>query len=487
MEREKHAQALTAADNWVAGHAARAHAARPVYHFTPPFGWMNDPNGLIQWGGQYHLFYQHNPYGTQWAHMHWGHAISRDLIRWTDAPEALAPTEPYDSDEQGGCYSGSAVECDGRMALLYTGCVHQGETEVQTQNLALSPDGVHFEKYAGNPVIAAPPQGASEQFRDPKVWRQGDCWYLVVCNSIAGHGCVQLYRSVDLVSWEHRGVLLTAADGEGWMWECPDFFMLDGYWMLTVSAIGSNVGENLWFVGDFSFATRQFTVKHRGTLDAGRDFYAAQTFRDAQGRRLMMAWADSRSLRPGIAPDAFTAAAGYCGHMTLPRRIRLTPAGEPRFSPAEELVTLRQEPASGMVTLRDGQNCPLCAPMPAALEAEITLRLPPAGVERVELCLHHDASHDTRLVYQHPEGLLLLDRHRTDEYNTSMVAVPVGRGMELPLRLYLDRTSLEVFIGNGEKVLSANLFPQSGTVALSLRVFGGDGVQANWQVWELKP
>ena len=487
MGQENHARALAAADEWVAAHALPVRDRRPAYHAAPLYGWMNDPNGLIQWGGQYHLFYQHNPFGTQWANMHWGHMVSEDLMRWTDAPEALAPDEPYDLDRRGGCYSGSATPCGEGMALLYTGCVHRGETEVQTQNLAYSADGVHFTKAPQNPVLAAPPPGASEQFRDPKVWRQGDFWYLVVCNSVEGHGCVRLYRSADLVHWEHRAVLLTAAHGEGWMWECPDFFALDGYWMLTVSAMGSTAGENLWFVGTFDLAGECFTVLRKGTLDAGRDFYAAQTFLDSRNRRILMAWADSRSLRPGVATDVFTACAGYCGHMTLPRCIRITAEGEPRFAPVEETQTLRQEPCRGSVTLRDGLTCPLCAPMPASLEAEVNLCFSPNGAECAELNLHHDDGAVTRLEYRRAQGTLLLDRNRTDAWNTGVVSVPVGQPEVLSLRLFVDRISLEVFIGQGENVLSANLFAQSGVVRLTLAAYGGMGAQADWMVWELRP
>lgn len=487
MGRENHAQALASADHWVAAHALRESEKRPVYHFAPPYGWMNDPNGLIQVNGRYHLFYQHHPYGTQWAHMHWGHAISEDLMRWTDCPEALAPAEPYDFDLRGGCYSGSAVPFGEGMALLYTGCVHRGETEVQTQNLAYSLDGVHFTKAEQNPVLAGPPVGASEHFRDPKAWRQGDWWYMVVCNSVDGHGCVRLYRSADLLRWEHRGVLLTAAYGEGWMWECPDLFELDGHWMLTVSAMGSTAGENLWFVGTCDLEAGRFTVKRKGTLDAGRDFYAAQTFLDERGRRMMIAWADSRSLQPGIAADAFTASAGYCGHMTLPRRVRISPEGEPRFTPVEETQTLRRESACGALHVQDGQICPLCAPMPASLEAQVNLRFCANGAERVVLTIHHDDRHVTRLEYRRAQGALLLDRTQTDDCNTGIVTVAVGHPVELSFRFFLDRTSLEVFIGQGENVLSANLFAQSAAARLTLAAFGGAGAQASWTVWELRP
>ena len=117
---------------------------RPLIHFTAPKGWINDPNGLIYYKGQYHLFYQHNPDSTEWASMHWGHAVSNDMLHWEDLPIALYPDSAYDKDEDGGCFSGSAIEKDGMLFLVYTGSVHKNGILYQTQNIAYSKDGVSF-------------------------------------------------------------------------------------------------------------------------------------------------------------------------------------------------------------------------------------------------------------------------------------------------------------------------------------------------------
>ena len=171
-------------------------SARPVFHFTPWVGWMNDPNGFSYYKGQYHLFYQYHPYDTQWDAMHWGHAVSQDLLHWTYLPTALAPDAPYDSF---GCFSGSAIELpDGRQMLLYTGVRKEGGEkgkEFQTQCIAVG-DGLNYTKYARNPVLDAGdlPEGLSPyDFRDPKIWRKAD----------GGYSCVVGARRMD-----KRGVLL---------------------------------------------------------------------------------------------------------------------------------------------------------------------------------------------------------------------------------------------------------------------------------------
>lgn len=156
---------------------------RQGYHFMAPASWINDPNGFIQYKGKYHLFYQYNPYGATWSAMHWGHAESDDLIKWSHLPIALAPSEVYDDDNNGGCFSGSAVDNDGILTLMYTGTTNNEEGTVQVQCIATSDDGVNFEKFEGNPVILPNFIEGNRDFRDPKVWKEGELWYVVIGTS----------------------------------------------------------------------------------------------------------------------------------------------------------------------------------------------------------------------------------------------------------------------------------------------------------------
>ena len=485
-DTDAHHIALERARQSLAARALRQGDMRLRYHFTPPYGWMNDPNGLIWWRGEYHLFYQHNPYDTRWAGMHWGHAVSDDLLHWRDLPVALAPSEPYDAEINGGCYSGSAIAEGDALALLYTGCARMGERERQTQNLAVSRDGVNFVKATYNPVIAEPPPGASEHFRDPKVWRQGDGWYMVVGNSVEGSGCVQLYYSGDLREWAYRGVLYSAEPGQGWMWECPDFFPLGERWMLTVSAMESEQGDTLWFVGDFDVPGGRFTATASGKLDEGRDYYAAQSLLDAQGRRVLIGWAGARSLREGLPMDVVTRLSGYCGHMAAPRTLTLGGDGLPRFTPHETLQTLRGEHRHGEAVWTHRRALLLGQCRPAALEARLTIDLGKGDSNEIVLTVRHGETRKTTLTVNRATGTLTLNRDETDAVSQGQDVCTVGRPDTLSLHLLIDRTSLEVFIQEGRFALSANLYPETDAASLWLSTTDGGCLYAAWDVWSLR-
>ena len=204
----------------------------PKFHVTGGIGWINDPNGFAPYKGEYHLFFQYYPYDTKWGPMHWGHVKTKDFIRWERLPAALAPDMDYDRD---GCFSGGAIELpDGRHLLMYTGVRNirrrNGMIEAfQTQCLAIG-DGVDYEKVEGNPVIDGsmlPEGGSTQDFRDPKIWREGDTYNVVLGNrSPDGSGNILLYQSKDARHWEFVNILSACHNQYGRMWECPDFFHL---------------------------------------------------------------------------------------------------------------------------------------------------------------------------------------------------------------------------------------------------------------------
>ena len=277
-------------------------ARRPLWHLAPQANWMNDPNGLIFFKGKYHAFWQCNPYAPKWDTMHWAHAVSDDLIHWDYLPVALAPDHSYD-DEQGGCFSGSAIEKDEKLCLLYTG-VKNGK---QKQCLAFSGDGITFEKYAENPVIVSPPEGHSGDFRDPKVLEHNGSYYLIVGSSIGGasggEGCVVCYRSPDLIRWTYLGIAARSDGRYGTMWECPDLFRLNGKWVLTFCPMYMGKTTTCYWVGEMDFETGVFTKEAEGTLDQGWEYYAPQTFQQAD-KCIQMAWQGAWDWMPfSCAPD----------------------------------------------------------------------------------------------------------------------------------------------------------------------------------------
>ena len=277
------------------------------YHFEPQKGWMNDPNGLIQFGGWYHAFFQHNPYAPKWDRMHWGHAVSRDLIHWEEWEIALWPEEPY--EDGGGCFSGSAIEKDGLLYLFYTSVSEQGG---QTQSAAISRDGRHFEKMPDNPLIRTYPADGSAEFRDPKVFRYGTGYGMVCGSGKDGIGKVLLYRSDDLRHWEYEGVLYESRESS--VLECPDLFPLGDRYVLMFSKIGHKADAVEFVAGTFD--GQQFWEESRCVPESGPQFYAPQTFCDAGGRRIVIGWMYDCE-RP------LDAGAEYAGALTIPRELSL--------------------------------------------------------------------------------------------------------------------------------------------------------------------
>lgn len=313
-------------------------AQKPEYHYTPPANWMNDPNGLIQWKGLYHMFYQYNPLGAYHYRIHWGHAVSLDLIHWTDLPVALLPDEMYDQD---GCWSGCAFDNEGVPALMYTGFT-DGQ---QVPCLATSQDDLQtLTKYRGNPVIAGPPEGLDVLgFRDHCVWREGEMWYQAIGSGIRDvGGAVLLYSSADLKAWEYVGPILVGDKHQteplltGTMWECPDLFRLDDKHVLSISVEHeSQPLYTAYFVG--KYANYRFEPEGIYRLDYGTSFYAPQSFLDERGRRILIGWL--REERDGDAQRE----AGWSGAMSIPRVLEMREDGKLGMKPLPELESLRGE------------------------------------------------------------------------------------------------------------------------------------------------
>lgn len=270
----------------------------PRYHLAARAGWINDPNGLVWFDGWYHAFYQHHPYSTQWGPMHWGHARSKDLVHWEHLPVALAPEGPEDKD---GCFSGSAVVDGDTLALIYTGHKFHGDPSdeanlYQVQCLATSRDGIHFERQG---IVVDTPPGM-HHFRDPKVWREGDSWYMIVGARDGDTGQVRLYRSADLRQWQDAGVLDEAEKEMGYMWECPDFFALNGKHILMFSPQGlaakgyrnRNLFQSGYLLGEWQPGQAFVREGAFVEMDHGHDFYAPQSFLTPDGRRIVIGWLD---------------------------------------------------------------------------------------------------------------------------------------------------------------------------------------------------
>ena len=265
----------------------------PAFHITGETGWINDPNGLIYYNGQYHAFYQHYPYDTKWGPMHWGHVLSDDLTNWKYLPFALTPGDDCDKN---GCFSGSAIVYDGKLWLTYTGFIENqgGESIRQVQCLAESNDGITFKKHG---IVIGEhdlPNGyAPCDFRDPKVWFYNDnFWCIIAARKIEGRGRILLYKSKDLFHWEFVNDLL-GKDSAGTMIECPDYNEELGYLLFCEQFQPSENGEHLnihtcrYCIGKINYDTGSFEEESRGIVDYGFDMYAPQTF---AGKPALMGW-----------------------------------------------------------------------------------------------------------------------------------------------------------------------------------------------------
>jgi len=337
---------------------------RPQFHFLPAANWMNDPNAPIYWNGRYHMFYQYNPHDSVWGDMHWGHAISPDMIHWTHYPIALAPTPG--GPDAAGCFTGSAIVDKGRVAVLYTGIIEappvgaavtdaaNRRRESQCLAFADDPKLIHWTKVP-QPVIPEPPAGmAVTGFRDPSAWKQGDWYYMTVGSGIPNvGGTVLLYRSQDLRQWSYMHFLArgkwngnggknVVASGE--MWECPEFFPLGEKHVL----IYSSEGKVFWQAGTLDQETMQFESEHDGLLDLG-SFYAPKTQLDAKGRRILWGWIrESR-------PNAQLHAAGWAGMMSLPRVLSLASDGSLQMETLPELKALRAGRSTSLISAACGE------------------------------------------------------------------------------------------------------------------------------------
>ena len=287
---------------------------RPLHHFTPPSGWMNDPNGVIKFKDKYHIFYQYHPYGLSWGPMHWGHAVSDDLLNWEHLPIALKPGDEFDKD---GCFSGSAIVWNNRLYVIYTGFINNEDPEkiIQQQCLAYSDDGINFTKVGliiGKDNL--PKDFASNDFRDPMVYLENNEFIMLVCvRRNHGTGNILKYKSKDLINWEYVSFILEK-DSEGQMIECVDYIkdlnlLINSEQFHPVDEYKHhNIHTCLYRLGEFK--NDKFILNKEDTLDYGFDFYAPQVFLKDD---ILIAWMNMWD-RNNPSEQY-----GFAGSLTIPR------------------------------------------------------------------------------------------------------------------------------------------------------------------------
>ncbi|MBU5265001.1 glycoside hydrolase family 32 protein [Bacillus atrophaeus] len=458
------------------------------YHIMPRANWMNDPNGLIQYKGEYHVFYQHHPYDENWGPMHWGHVKSKDLIHWEHLPLALAPGNACDPS---GCFSGSAVDYHGELALIYTGhhiIDQEKDLFYQTQNIAVSKDGTFFEKLQENPVIVEPPEDSARHFRDPKVWKQHGNWYMVVGNSSKENvGRVILYRSPDLENWEYAGVLAQSDGSLGYMWECPDFFELDGKHVLLISPQGmeadgdlyNNLFQTGYLIGKYNDKTNKFVHGAFTELDHGHDFYAVQTLLDDKGRRIAIGWMDMwESEMP-------TKADGWCGALTLPRELTLRDDHKILMNPVEETKLLRESEHRECTNQLISWSY-LAITTVELLEVLVVYDLTDCSAQTVGLKIRGLEEEETVIKYSLTDQKLTLDCSKMGKSQDGVRNARLEANEKLTLRMFIDRSSIEVFANHGETTMTSRIYPKEGRLGIEQFSEKGAVRLEEFTYWTLK-
>ncbi len=473
---------------------------RPAFHHTPLYGWMNDPNGMFYKDGKWHLYYQWNPYGSKWQNMTWGHSSSSDLINWEHHPVAIEP------NGLGSVFSGSsAIDKENSAGFGENAVVamYTSAGKSQIQSLAHSDDnGMTFDIYPGNPVLTL-----ESEARDPNMfWNpRTKLWTLILAHALDHE--MLIFTSPDMKEWTLQssfGKGLGAQDG---VWECPDLFELavpgsdKTKWVLicNLNPGGPFGGSGVqYFIGDFDGKTFIADTDASGNvptkwLDHGKDNYALVSWSDApDGRRTVIGWMSNWQYAGEIPTMQFRSA------NTLPREIELFKAPDGQLYaasfPSPEVESLRGELASNVSSLNvsehgqsmalPGENDGIC---------EILLDIEPAKADSVTLTFSNDKGENTVMVYNPSAQTLSFDRRKSgivdfsQDFPAVTVAPTFNKGKNLPLRIFIDRSSMEVFINGGRSVMTNLVFPTAPYSTITVCAAGAQAKVKNLKIYTINP
>ena len=402
---------------------------RPAYHHTPLYGWMNDPNGMFYKDNTWHLYYQYNPYGSQWENMTWGHSTSKDLIHWEAQPVAI------EADWLGAIFSGSCVTNGNEVVAFYTSAGQH-----QVQSTAVSKDGgLTFDKYSGNPVLTSD----VPDFRDPKAFWNEDAkvWNLILA---AGQE-MRIYSSKDLKEWKYESSFGNEYGNHGGVWECPDLFKIDNKWVLLCNINpGGPFGGSAtqYFVGDFD--GKKFTCesmpKVTKWLDYGKDHYATVSFYNApQNRRVVLAWMSNWQYANQVPTRQFRSA------NSIPRDLGLFTYGEETYVsvvPSEEMLSVR-----GQKVKKPTETCEIVVDVKGSAVIELS------NAKGEQVIMNYDAQKHTFSMDRTKSG----DVSFSEAFPCKTTAPTYGSIRQL--RIFIDRCSIEAFDSEGKMAMTNLVFP----------------------------
>lgn len=444
------------------------------YHITPPSGLINDPNGVCYFNGAYHAFYQWNPLELNHSQKVWGHVISDDMVHWkqADPAYALLPTDKYDKD---GCYSGSVIVENDEMHILYTGNVGHGETGPNRRKTSNQIHAIYnketktFDKIGV--AIKGIPFGMTAHFRDPKVWKFDDRFYAVIGAQRKNKtGTAMIYTSKTLNRWKKVGELKTKMKQFGYMWECPDVFKLDGKDVFMFSPQGvkadgykyQNKDQSGYVVGLFDEHKAHFDqFSDFEELDRGHEFYAPQTFLTPDGRRVMIAWMGI----PGEEEHP-TIKEGWMHALTIPRELSMN-GNRIIQKPIKELKALRQDALEYGEFIVEDEIWEREELIGEAYELLVDVNV---LAESFELIIKSSV----RMIYNREESTLTLERQGAHpKYKESRTVVLNQENSELKLQVFVDKSSIEIFVNGGKEVFTSRVFPKKDAQSIQLKAIDG--------------
>ena len=459
---------------------------RQTFHIQPVTGLLNDPNGFSYFNGEYHLFYQWFPLGPVHGVKYWYHMSSTDLVNWKDCGIALEPDCYFDSH---GVFSGSGIEHNNQLYLMYTGNTRdENWIRHPYQCIAIMDQNGKIEKHP-EPVIKSVPEGITDNFRDPKVFKLNDKFYCLIGSeketTEGNKGTVVYYESNDLISWDYKGEIKTTFNESGFMWECPDYFTLDGKGIMVISPHGmkpdgdqyNNVFQSGYLVGDeINFKNGEFKHGAFTELDRGFDFYAPQTMEDPYGRRILVGWLGLPEI------DCVTEESNWAHCLTLPRELSIK-NNKLIQKPVKELEKLRGNRSEAMTYLTNEEKT-LIGFNGTIYELNCLFTELTSG--RVGVKLRTSSQEETVFYYDINDKKLVLNRENSgkmcgEEYGS--IRKCIFDADELKLQIFVDTSSVEIFVNDGEEVFTSRIFTKEESTGIQF--FADETVKLQAQLWEL--
>ena len=453
---------------------------RQKYHIMPKTGLLNDPNGLSYFNGKYHVFFQWFPFDSFHGMKHWAHYTSKDLVCWEEDKRILIPDQWYETH---GAYSGSAFVKNDKLYLMYTGNVRDQNLERKSYQCLASLEDDKIEKYDKNPVVPMQPDGYTSEFRDPKIFEKNNKYYFIIgAQRLNKTGAALIYESENLYEWDFIGEIKTKNEDFGYMWECPDYFELNNKGILLLCPQGivaegnkyNNIYQSGYFIGNpLDMISLDFEHGEFLELDRGFDFYAPQTLDDGK-RRILIGWM-------GLPEISYPTDKNHWAHcLTIPRELSIS-NGKLIQKPVAELELLRKAKDIFISDLKNEKISLNMSGISYELIAEFSNFDSNFGLE-----LRCGNNEKTIIFYNFHDKKIILDRSNSGEsfgleYGTQRKVSLTSD--KIKFHIFMDNSSLEVFVNDGEEVFTSRIFPSENSKGIN--VFSTGNVKVNITKWNI--